>query len=57
MHMEEVSNTIRWLHHENILVLVITHDKEFLNQTCQRILHFEKGNSIEDYFIEPTIKE
>lgn len=57
MHMEEVSNTIRWLHHENILVLVITHDKEFLNQTCQRILHFEKGNSIEDCFIEPTIKE
>ncbi|MBO0472887.1 ABC transporter ATP-binding protein [Enterococcus ureasiticus] len=57
MHMKEVSNTIRWLHQENILVLVITHDKEFLSQTCQRVLHFEKGTIIEDYFIEPTTKE
>lgn len=56
MHMEEVSNTIRWLHQENILVLVITHDKEFLSQTCQRVLHFDKGNITEDYFIDPTIK-
>ncbi|MBO0466721.1 ABC transporter ATP-binding protein [Enterococcus plantarum] len=57
MHMEEVSDTIRWLHQENILVLVITHDKEFLSQTCQRVLHFDHGTIIEDYFIEPTKKE
>ncbi|WP_430606262.1 energy-coupling factor transport system ATP-binding protein [Enterococcus sp. AZ170] len=52
LHMEEVSNTIRWLLQANILVLVITHDKEFLNQTCQRVLHFDQGQIIEDYFIE-----
>lgn len=57
VHMEEVSKTIRWLHQETILVLVITHDKEFLSQTCQRFLHFDQGRIIEDYFIEPTIKE
>ncbi|EOH99202.1 hypothetical protein UAY_01979 [Enterococcus moraviensis ATCC BAA-383] len=52
VHMEEVSNTIRWLHQENILVVVITHDKEFLSRTCQRVLHFDQGEIIEDYFIE-----
>ncbi|WP_086312772.1 energy-coupling factor transport system ATP-binding protein [Enterococcus sp. 7F3_DIV0205] len=57
VHMEEVSNTIRWLHQEGILVLVITHDKEFLSQTCQRVLHFDQGQIIEDYFIETTIKD
>ncbi|EOL43393.1 ABC transporter ATP-binding protein [Enterococcus caccae] len=56
-HMKEVSDTIRWLHQENILVLVITHDKEFLSQTCERVLHFEQGKIIEDYFIETTTKE
>ncbi|MGM0217483.1 ABC transporter ATP-binding protein [Enterococcus sp. AZ126] len=57
IHMEEVSNTIHWLRQENILVVVITHDKEFLSRTCQRILHFDQGTIIEDYFIELTIKE
>lgn len=57
MHMEEVSKTIRRLHREGILVLVITHDKEFLSQTCQRVLHFDQGKIIEDYFIERTNKE
>lgn len=52
VHMEEVSNTIRWLHEENILVLVITHDKEFLSQTCQRVLQFDQGQIIADYHIE-----
>lgn len=55
VHMEEVSKTIRWLHQENILVVVITHDKEFLSQTCQRVLHFDCGQIKEDYFIAPTI--
>ncbi|MGX7245671.1 ABC transporter ATP-binding protein [Enterococcus quebecensis] len=57
LHMEEVSNTIRWLHQEQILVLVITHDKEFLTRTCQRVLHFDQGQIIQDYFIETTMKE
>jgi energy-coupling factor transporter ATP-binding protein EcfA2 len=43
VHMEEVSNTLLWLQQENILVLVITHDKEFLARTCQRVVHIEKG--------------
>lgn len=51
-HMEEVSQTLHWLHQNQVLVLVITHDKEFLKQTCQRILQFEQGQIIEDYYIE-----
>lgn len=51
-HMEEVSQTLQWLHQNEVLVLVITHDKEFLNQTCQRILQFEQGEIIADYYID-----
>jgi energy-coupling factor transporter ATP-binding protein EcfA2 len=54
VHMEEVSKTIHWLKQKGILVLVISHDKEFISQTCQRILHFDQGQIIEDYFIEQT---
>lgn len=57
LHMEEVSSTIRWLHQEGILVLVITHDKEFLSRTCQRVLHFDQGQIIDDYFIETKFAE
>lgn len=57
LHMEEVSHTIRWLHKEGILVLVITHDKEFLSRTCQRVLHFEQGQIIDDYFIKTEYTE
>lgn len=54
MHMEEVAATIRWLKERDILVLIISHDKEFLSQTCQRIVHFDQGEIIDDYFIENT---
>ncbi|ALS00978.1 cobalt ABC transporter [Enterococcus silesiacus] len=57
LHMEEVSQTIRWLHKEGILVLVITHDKEFLSRTCQRVLHFEQGQIIDDHFIQTKFTE
>ena len=50
-HMEEVSQTIRWLKQNKVLVLVITHDKEFLSQTCQRVLQFDRGKISEDYSI------
>lgn len=50
-HMEEVSQTLQWLHQNQVLVLVITHDKEFLKQTCQRILQFEQGQIIDDYLL------
>ncbi|MGY3778766.1 ABC transporter ATP-binding protein [Isobaculum melis] len=52
VHMHEISETIKWLHQKNILVLVITHDQEFLEKTCHRILAFEQGEIIDDYFIK-----
>ncbi|WP_321382646.1 ABC transporter ATP-binding protein [uncultured Enterococcus sp.] len=50
-HMDEVSQTIRSLHNQNILLLIITHDKEFLEKTCQRVLTLEHGKITNDYFI------
>lgn len=52
VHMHEISETIKWLHQAHILVLVITHDKEFLEKTCHRILAFEQGEIIDDFFIK-----
>lgn len=57
VHMEEVSHTIRWLHQENILVVVISHDKEFLAKTCQRVLQFEQGQITEDYMIKTILPD
>ncbi|MTD38658.1 ATP-binding cassette domain-containing protein [Erwinia sp. CPCC 100877] len=51
VHMQEVSNTLLWLQQENILVLVITHDKEFLQRTCQRVVHIEEGRIKADYLL------
>ncbi|MBL1226083.1 ABC transporter ATP-binding protein [Enterococcus sp. BWR-S5] len=50
-HMDEVSQTIRSLHNQHVLLLIITHDKEFLEKTCQRVLTLEHGQLTNDYFI------
>ena len=52
LHMTEVSTVIKWLEQQEILILVITHDKEFIAQTCQRILHFSHGEIRDDYAIK-----
>ena len=49
-HMNEVSQTIQRLHQRDILILIITHDKEFIDRTCQRVLRFEEGSIVEDYY-------
>ncbi|MBP1046100.1 energy-coupling factor ABC transporter ATP-binding protein [Enterococcus sp. BWM-S5] len=48
-HMEEVSKTIRVLHKQHVLILIITHDKEFLSKTCHRVLAIEDGEITADY--------
>jgi energy-coupling factor transport system ATP-binding protein len=43
LHMKEVSETIKWLHTQKVLIFIITHDQEFLNETAQRVLKMENG--------------
>ncbi len=46
--MQEVSRLIQRLQQQNILILIITHDKEFLQLTCQRVLQMQKGQIVAD---------
>lgn len=41
--MMEVSALLKELAQEGLLILVISHDEEFLAQTCHRVLRFEQG--------------
>lgn len=55
-HMEDVSETITWLNKlESVLVIVITHDKEFLIRTCQRVIEMKDGHVVSDSDIMPTM--
>ena len=44
--MMQVSTLLRELAEQGLMILVISHDQEFLNQTAHRILQFEKGQII-----------
>lgn len=50
--MMQVSTLLRELALEGVMVLVISHDQEFLNQTCHRLLHFEQGQIAADRRME-----
>lgn len=41
-HMNEVSQMIKKLNEFNIILLIISHDKEFINLTCQEIIKLDK---------------
>lgn len=43
-HMLSVSNMIRGLAENGKVVIIISHDFEFLERTCDRILNMDKGN-------------
>lgn len=42
-HMLAVGNMIRTLNEKNKVILVVSHDVEFLSQTCDKILSIEGG--------------
>lgn len=46
--MKEVSQLIQWLNQKEVLIVIITHDKEFLQMTCQRMLEMDQGKIIAD---------
>lgn len=49
--MIRVSKLIDTLREDGKIVFLVTHDYEFICNTCTRILHFDKGTLTEDYFL------
>lgn len=47
LHMKEVSQLLQSLKNEPVIVLVISHDEEFLQTTCQTIVSLKKGQLVE----------
>ncbi|MBS7578248.1 MULTISPECIES: ABC transporter ATP-binding protein [unclassified Enterococcus] len=47
-HMQQVIQMIHYLQSLNVMILIISHDLEFLNETCQRLLIFKEGQITDD---------
>lgn len=48
LHMNQVTEMIRYMHSLGVMVVVISHDQEFLEQTCQRFITFRGGRLVRD---------
>ncbi|RBP99766.1 ABC transporter ATP-binding protein [Bifidobacterium xylocopae] len=53
-HMNQVAGAIGYLRGQGIIVLVISHDREFLLKTCDRFIGFEKGRVVSDGALPPS---
>ena len=47
-HMQQVIQIINYLHQLDVIILIISHDLEFLNESCQRLLILREGQIIDD---------
>lgn len=47
-HMKEVSLVIEKMCQFNMLLIIISHDKEFINLTCQRVVELQEGRIVSD---------
>ena len=43
---------MKQLSEEKHIIIVVTHDYEFLTITCNRILHLDEGKLTEDYALD-----
>ena len=50
--MQEVSRLIQQLQAHQVLTLIISHDMEFIEATCQRVIELQAGQIVDDYWIE-----
>ena len=48
LHMNQVTGMIRYMRSLGVMVIVISHDQEFLAQTCQRFITFRQGRPVRD---------
>ena len=48
LHMNQVTAMIRYMRSLGAMVIVISHDQEFLAQTCQRFITFRQGRPVRD---------
>lgn len=53
-HMQRVSEWLHDLAEQGKIVIVISHDFEFLVQACSRIVHLEHGTIADDFPLLPT---
>lgn len=50
--MVEVGNILKKLASMGKIIFVVTHDYELISSTCNRIIHFDKGQLKDDYIID-----
>lgn len=59
--MMQVAGMIRDLSEAGKVIFVVTHDYEFVCNTCSRVLHFDEGEMPDDFSVEiknlPKLKE
>lgn len=59
--MVQVAGMIRELSEAGKVIFVVTHDYEFVCNTCSRVLHFDEGEMPDDFSVEiknlPKLKE
>ena len=53
--MREVSRLIQELQKHQVLILIISHDLEFIEATCQRVIELQAGQIVDDYWIEKSV--
>ncbi|MGL6198913.1 MAG: ATP-binding cassette domain-containing protein [Lachnospiraceae bacterium] len=49
--MSDVAGLIKKLAAKEKIVFIVTHDYEFICQTCTRVLHIDEGELLEDYAV------
>lgn len=52
--MQQVHRLLQFLKEKDIITMVITHDKEFLQKGCDRLLRFENGKICDDWQVQAT---
>ncbi len=52
--MIRVSKQLKMLSEQGRIVFVITHDFEFVTETCQRVVCIDEGRVKDDFYISPS---
>ncbi|HCW52293.1 MAG TPA: ABC transporter ATP-binding protein [Clostridium sp.] len=50
--MKKVSNLIKRLSELGKIIFIVTHDYEFISLCCNRVVHLDNGQMLEDYYLD-----
>ncbi len=56
-HMKKVASNIKELQKKGITIFIISHDMELILECCSHILHFEKGEVVNNYVLDNVGEE